>query len=85
MKRVNFNMAGECHKLLKATCVLLDVSVSEFCYDCIASRFRELCLTDNRVLNLLLVNDYPKGSRAYHLKEELKRNIEIDRLTSLHG
>ena len=65
-------MATECHRLLKATCALLDVSLSEFCYDCIAARFRELCLSDKRVLKLLIANDYPIKSRAYYLKEELK-------------
>ena len=72
MKRVNFNIAPECHSLLKATCAILNVSLSEFCYQCIAEKFRELCKTDKRFLTLLLSGEYPEGSNAYHLKVEFQ-------------
>lgn len=78
IKRVNFNMAPECHRLLKATCAILDVSVSEFCYQCIAERFRELCKSDERFLTLLLADDYKEGCPAYSMKEEFKQYL-IDR------
>ncbi len=64
-------MAPECHRLLKASCALLDVSVSEFCYDAVAERFKQLCIEDERFLNILLKEDLPVGSRAYILRKEL--------------
>lgn len=77
VKRVNFNIAPECHKLLKATCALLDISVSEFCYTAIGERFRKLCLEDDRILKILVEQDYPEGSEAYCLKNELK-NLKVE-------
>ena len=64
-------MAPECARLLKATCALLDVSVSEFCYDAVTERFYKLCLEDERILRLLENEDLPVGSRAYLLREQL--------------
>ena len=78
LKRVNFNMAPDCHRLLKATCAILDVSVSEFCSECIHERFRELCKSDERFLTLLLADDYKEGSDAYLLKEQFKKYL-LDR------
>lgn len=71
MKRINFNMAPECARLLKTACALLDVSVSEYCYDAVAERFYKLCLEDERFLKLLINEDLPVGSRAYNLREQL--------------
>ncbi len=71
MKRINFNMAPECARLLKASCALLDISVSEYCYDAVAERFYKLCLEDERFLRLLENEDLPVGSRAYNLREQL--------------
>ena len=71
-------MAPECHRLLKATCAILDVSVSEFCYQSIAEKFRELCKSDDRFLTLLMAHDYKEGSSAYSMKEEFKQYL-IDR------
>ena len=65
-------MAPECHCLLKATCAILNVSVSEFCYKCIAEKFRELCKEDKRFLTLLQSGEYPKGSAAYSMQVEFQ-------------
>ena len=75
LKRVNFNMAPECHRLLKATCAILDVSVSEFCYQCIAEKFRQLCKEYKRFLTLLMNEKFKAGSPAYSMKEEFKDHL----------
>lgn len=80
LKRVNFNMAPECHRLLKATCAILDVSVSEFCSECIHERFVELCKSDERFLTLLMSGDYKVGGKAYLLREEFKQYLN-DRIS----
>ena len=72
LKRVNFNLDPECHKLLKTACVLLDVSVSEFCYIAIREHFRKYCLEDDRILKLLVEQEYKEGSKTYCLKNEIK-------------
>ena len=69
-------MHPECHRLLKSSCALLGVSIGEFCYTCVAARFKELCKTDKRFLSLLMAESYPVGSRAYLLKEEFT-NLQI--------
>lgn len=71
IKRINFNMAPECARLLKSSCALLDISVSEFCYDAVAEKFRRLCKEDNRFLNILINEDLPEGSRAYLMRQQL--------------
>ena len=65
-------MAPDCHRLLKASCVIMGVSLSEFCLECISERFQELCEQDDRFLTLLLSSSYPEGTPAYLLKEKLK-------------
>ena len=64
-------MSPECARLLKSSCALLDISVSEFCYDAVTERFRRLCKKDNRFLNLLIHEDLPEGSRAYLMRQQL--------------
>ena len=64
-------MAPECTRLLKATCALLGVSVSEFCYDAVSERFIKLCIEDERFLRLLEIEELPVGSRAYTVREQL--------------
>ena len=75
MKRVNFNMADECHALLKGVCALKGVTVSEYVYNVIAEEFRRLVKTDNQVRNMFMSGIYKEGSRAYCLKELLKEEL----------
>ena len=77
MKRVNFNMAPECHRLLKTSCAILNISVSEFCYQCIAEKFRQLCKEDKRFLTLLQSENYPEGSAAYSMQVELTKELTL--------
>ena len=71
LKRINFNMAPECARLLKSSCALLDVSVSEFCYSAVAEKFRQLCKKDERFLNILINENLPEGSRASLMRQQL--------------
>ena len=71
MKRINFNMEPECARLLKATCALLDVSVSEIVYDAVAEKFLRLCKEDNRILNIIVNEDLPENSRAFLMRQQL--------------
>ena len=64
-------MAPECARLLKSSCALLDVSVSEFCYTAVAEKFRQLCKEDDRFLNILINEDLPEGSRASLMRQQL--------------
>lgn len=71
MKRINFNMAPECARLLKSSCALLDISVSEFCYSAVAEKFRQLCKEDERILNILINEELPVNSRAFLMRQQL--------------
>ena len=64
-------MAPECHALLKSLCAIKGVSVSTYVYDLIAEEFASLVANDPQVRTLLLASDYPKGSRAAELKEQV--------------
>ena len=71
MKRINFNMEPECARLLKTTCALLDVSVSEIVYDAVAEKFLRLAKEDNRILNIIVNEDLPENSRAFLMRQQL--------------
>lgn len=71
VKRVNFNMADECHSLLKSVCALKGVTVSEYVYNVIAEDFRRLVKADEQVRNMFMSGTYKEGCRAYVLKESL--------------
>ena len=70
-KRVNFNMAAECHALLKSVCAMKGITVSEYCYDLIAADFERLVRTDTQVRELFLNGSYPFGSRAHKLQQQI--------------
>ena len=70
-KRVNFNMASECHVLLKSLCALKRISVSEYCYNLIAEDFAKHVRNDQQIRNLLVSGDYPNNSRADLLKKQI--------------
>ena len=68
VKRINFNMADECHALLKSVCALKGVTLSDYVYDLIALEFAELVKNDPQVKQMFMSADYPEGSRAAALK-----------------
>ena len=71
VKRVNFNMADECHALLKGVCALKGVTVSEYVYNVIAEEFRRLVESDEQVRSMFMSGTYTEGCRAYLLKQSL--------------
>jgi len=71
IKRVNFNMASECHALLKSLCAIKGITVSEYCYQLIASDFAEHCRKDPQIRQLLTTGEYPEDSNAGRLKNEI--------------
>ncbi len=71
VKRVNFNMADECHALLKGVCALKGVTVSEYVYNVIAEEFRRLVESDEQVRSMFMAGTYTEGCRAYLLKQSL--------------
>ena len=77
LKRVNFNMAPECHALLKGVCALRGVTVSEYVYELIAENFRQLVYSDNQVRQMFFNGQYPVGSKAYVLKEQLRKELNL--------
>ena len=70
-------MAPECHALLKGVCALKGVTVSEYVYKVLAEDFRELVYSDNQVQQMLISGDYPQGSKAYNLKEQIKKDFDL--------
>jgi len=70
-------MAPECHALLKGVCALKGISVSEYVYELIAENFRELVKTDNQVQQMFFNGQYPVGSKAYVLQEELRKELNL--------
>jgi hypothetical protein len=70
-------MAPECHALLKSVCALKGVSVSEYVYKVIREDFQLLVKSDNQVQQLLVNGEYPKGSKAYNLKEQIKKDLQL--------
>ena len=77
-KRVNFNMASECHALLKSVCAIKRISVSEYCYQLIADDFAKDVRNDQQIRNLLISGDYPNNSRADLLKKEIMKEFPIE-------
>ena len=75
LKRINFNMAPECHALLKSVCALKGVSVSEYVYKVVREDFHQLVNSDNQVQQLLLNGVYPEGSKAYNLQELIRKEL----------
>lgn len=70
-------MAPECHALLKSVCALKGVTVSEYVYKLIAEDFHELVLSDNQVQQMFLNGSYPIGSKAYLLKEQIQKDLNV--------
>jgi len=77
LKRINFNMAPECHALLKSVCALKGVSVSEYVYKVVREDFHQLVNADNQVQQLLLNGVYPVGSKAYNLQERIRKELNL--------
>ena len=75
LKRINFNMAPECHALLKSVCALKGISVSEYVYKVVREDFQQLVNADNQVRQLLINGVYPKGSKAYNLQEQIRKEL----------
>jgi hypothetical protein len=73
MKRVNFNMEEECHALMKAMCALRGESVSEYVNTCLLESFTQRVNEDEQVKQMFMSRDYAVGTKAYHLKEQLKQ------------
>ena len=71
VKRVNFNITDECHALLKSTCALKGVTVSDFVYQVVHKEFIRLVKEDNQVQTMFLAGTYREGSKAYRLKQSL--------------
>ena len=76
VKRVNFNMADECHALLKSVCALKGVTVSDYVYDLLSKEFENLVRTDPQVRQLFLSGNYPADSRAFLLKCKIINEYE---------
>jgi len=70
-------MAPECHALLKGVCALKGVTVSEYVYKVLEEDFYKLVIADNQVQQILINGDYPKGSKAYNLKEQIKKDFHL--------
>ena len=77
-KRVNFNMASECHALLKSVCAIKRISVSEYCYDLIAKDFAKHVRTDEQIRQLLISGEYPVNSRADCLKKQIMDELSFE-------
>ncbi len=77
LKRVNFNMASECHALLKSYCAIKRISVSDHCYELIARDFTKACREDPQIRNLLISDDYPPNSKADLLKKQIIQEFGI--------
>ena len=84
MKRINFNMAPECHALLKSVCALKGVSVSEYVYKVVREDFQQLVNSDNQVQQMLMNGTYPIGSKAYALKERIRKESSLTNQMHTH-
>ena len=78
MKRCTFEMADECHALLKSFCALKSISVQKHVYGLIADDFEEQVRTDPVVKQMFLSGDYPEGSNAAYLKRKFT-NVGMQR------
>jgi hypothetical protein len=70
-------MAPECHSLLKSVCALKGITVSEFAYEAVEKRFQEMVYSDNQVQQMMINGDYPIGSKAYALQEQLRKDLNL--------
>ena len=70
-------MAPECHALLKGVCALKGVTVSEYVYRVLEEDFHKLVLSDNQVRQMLINGTYPVGSKAYLLKEQIRKDLNL--------
>lgn len=70
-------MAPECHALLKGVCALKGVTVSEYVYKVLAEDFHKLVKEDNQVQQMFFNGEYPIGSKAYLLKEQLRKDLNL--------
>ena len=68
-------MEDECHALLKGACALQGVTVSNFIYELIATKFEEMVVTDTRIHAMFMRGDYPDGSRCSNLKTKIEKDI----------
>ena len=71
MKRINFSMPDECAQLLKSVCALKGKNQGEWIDECVRKDFNKLAFEDIQVQQLVLSGTYPKGSRAYALKQSI--------------
>tara|TARA_R100001015_G_C4628866_1_gene189269 strand:+ start:1783 stop:2028 length:246 start_codon:yes stop_codon:yes gene_type:complete len=70
-KRINFNVAPECHALLKSVCAIKGVSVSDYCYELIAQAFEREVRSDPQIRQMFMAGEYPPGSKANRLKQAI--------------
>ena len=70
-------MAPECHALLKGVCALKGVTVSEYVYRVLEEDFHKLVLSDNQVRQMLINGTYPVGSKAYVLREQIRKDLNL--------
>jgi len=70
-------MAPECHALLKGVCALKGITLSEYVYKVLSEDFYKLVKEDNQVQQMLINGDYPKESKAYNLKEQIKKDLNL--------
>ncbi len=70
-------MAPECHSLLKSVCALKGITLSEHVYKVLSEDFRRLVKEDNQVQQMLLNGEYPTGSKAYNLQEQIKKDLNL--------
>lgn len=75
LETISFRMAPECAELLHEMCEFMGISVDKYCYDLVAADFAYVCRTDPWIRHLFLVRDYPAGSRADQLKQQIKSEM----------
>ena len=75
VKRVNFNMAEECHALLKSMCALKGITVSEYVLKILNEKWLQVIKEDEQVRTMFLNGNYKEGGDAYLLKESLIQEL----------
>ena len=78
IKRVNFNMATECHALLKSACAMKCITISDYVYNLIADDFAKNCRMDPQFRQLLAAGEYPVNSRAARLKVQIQSEFTFE-------
>ena len=78
IQRVNFNMASECHALLKSACAMKNTTISDYCYNLIAEDFANSCRIDPQFRQLLAAGEYPVNSRAAQLKIQIESEFSFE-------